>query len=413
MASLPSFSIVQQFTGNDGVTASSPFVIPPNLTYSGASSPFAQIVISIDNVAGPNSGSGCNIATNTSNTDFTMNWNNKEAVVTVVPNNVWAGAATKRTLLRNSFDAFRQQLEALEIPASGPACLKPGGAFLIAQRVAESLPLSLDESLYYRYSFDRVNNYIDLQPGMRLRVEYSSYQLLATSGPYIKLNGYAANGVGYYNIVRRPDQRVAFDAFLGQLTAPSPDSATCGLPGAGGIIDFQLAGMARRYYRLFYPPTFTAPDCPGDASIKRNVTLIGADTLADLTNATAKYATGNCAQASSGKQPILCIVFRGRDIVIPELLVRMNYQQSYVPVGTTVRNLVDQYINSSFSTAAPLTGFFPFFSLYRQYGPLLDSSFQPTEISFGAVDTTTLTTGQDVFDLPIIKGDALTLPNLA
>jgi hypothetical protein len=413
MASLPSFSIVQQFTGNDGVTASSPFVIPPNLTYSGAGSPFGQIVVTINNVAGQSSGASCKIATNVSNTDFQLDWANQQAVVTVIPNNVWAGAAAKRTQLRNSFDAFRQQLEALEIPQQGPACLKPGGAFLVAQRVAEALPLSLDESLYYRYSFDRVKNYIDLQPGMRLRIEYSSYQFFGTTGQSPKLNGYAANGVGYYNIVRRTDQRVAFDSFLGQLTAPTPDSVTCGLPGAGGIIDLQIAGMARRYYRLFYPPTFTAPDCTGDTSIKRNVTLIGADTLADLYDATSKYALGKCATAPITNPAILCTTFRGRDIVIPELLVRLNYQQSYVPVGTTVRNLVDQFINSSFSTAEPLTGFFPFFSLFRQWGPLLDSSFQPTEIGFGPVDTTTLSSGQDVFDLPVIKGDALSLPNLA
>jgi hypothetical protein len=413
MASLPSFSIVQQFTGSDGVTASSPFVIPPNLTYSGANSQFAQIQVSIANVAGQSSGSSCNISTNTANVDFSLAWNNQLAVVTVLPTNVWAGAASKRAQLRTSFDAFRQQLEALEIPASGTPCLKPGGAFLIAQRVAESLPLSLDESLYYRYSFDRVNNYIDLQPGMRLRIEFASYQLLATSGQYTKLNGYAANGVGYYNVVRRTDQRVAFDAFLGQMAATTPDTASCGLPGAGGIIDLMIGGMARRYYRLFYPPTFSSADCPGNMQINRNVTLIGADTLADLYNATSKYAAGTCAQAGSGKQSILCTVFRGRDIVVPELLVRLNYQQSFVPVGTTVRNLVDQFVNSSFSTAAPTTGFFPFFGLYRQYGQLLDSSYQPSEISFGAVDTTTLTGGQDVFDLPVIKGDALTLPNLA
>jgi hypothetical protein len=413
MASLPAFSIVQQFTGNDGVTASSPFVIPPNVTYSGANSPFAQIQITIANAAGQTSGSACNIAANANNPDFSLAWNNQQAVVTVQPTNVWAGAAAKRTQLRTSFDAFRQQLEALEIPKQGQPCLKPGGAFLIAQRVAEALPLSLDESLYYRYSFDKVNNYIDLQPGMRLRVEYSSYQLLATSGQYTKLNGYAGNGVGYYNVVRRTDQRVAFDAFLGQLTAPTPDTATCGLPGAGGIIDFQIGGLARRYYRLFYPPTFTSSDCPGNAGMNRNVTLIGADTLADLYNATSQYPSGNCATAAAGNQAILCTVFRGRDVVIPELLVRANYQQNYVPVGTTVRNLVDQFINSSFSTAPPLIGFFSFFGLYRQWGPLLDSSYQPSEISFGAVDTTKLTGGQDVFDLPVIKGDALTLPNLA
>jgi hypothetical protein len=411
MASLTAFSIVQQFIGNDSKTATSPFVIPPNVTYTGANSAFQAISITVNNVAGKNSGAPCNIATGATNTDFALSWSNQQAVVTVQPTNVWAGAAANRNQLRTSFDAFRQQLEALELTAG---CLKPGGAFLVAQRVAESIPLSLDESLYFRYSFDKVNNYIDLQPGMRLRVEYSAYQFIASSGNYKALNGYAGNGVGYYNLVRRPDQRLAFDAFLGQLNAPAIDSPSCGVPGAGGIIDFQGANSARRYYRLFYPANFSSPDCPGSAGLDRNVTLIGADTLADLANATASFKNATCASAAQGNQAILCTIFRGRDIAIPEVLVRLNYQQAYVPAGTTVRNLVDQFINSAFSTANPTTGFFPFFSLYRQWGPLLDSSYQPSSVSFGAVDTTKLMIGQqDVFDLPVVKGDALTLPNLS
>lgn len=411
MASLSAFSIVQQFIGNDGKTAVSPFVIPPNVTYTGANSAFAAINITINNVAGSGSGAACNIATGGNNVDFALTWSNQQAVVAVQPTNVWAGDPTKRAQLRASFDAFRQQLETLELTNK---CLKPGGAFLVAQRVAESLPLSLDESLYFRYSFDKVNNYIDLQAGMRLRVEYSSYQFIASTGSYKALNGYTGNGVGLYNIVRRADQRVAFDAFLGQLAAPAIDQPSCGLPGAGGIIDFQGANSARRYYRLFYPANFSAPDCPNGAGMARNVTLIGADTLADLASATTNFASGQCASAAQGNQPILCTIFRGRDIAIPELLVRLNYQQVYVPVGSTVRNLVDQFINSAFSTATPTIGFFPFFSLYRQWGPLLDSSYQPSAVNFGAVDTTTLAIGQqDVFDLPVVKGDALTLPNLS
>src|SRR5689334_174281 len=139
MASLSAFSIVQQFTGNDSKTASSPFIIPPNVTYTGANSSFPAISITINNVAGSNSGAPCNITVPSGgNSDFALSWSNQQAVVTVPPTNVWAGAPANRTQLRASFDAFRQQLEALELTAN---CLKPGGAFLVAQRVAESLPL--------------------------------------------------------------------------------------------------------------------------------------------------------------------------------------------------------------------------------------------------------------------------------
>ena len=77
---------------------------------------------------------------------------------------------------------------------------------------------------------------------------------------------------------------------------------------------------------------------------KNNVTLIGADTLADLYAATTQYlGSGLCA--ASPTNTIACTFFRGRDIVVPEVLFRVNGDPAYVPLGTTVRNLIEREID--------------------------------------------------------------------
>jgi hypothetical protein len=61
----------------------------------------------------------------------------------------------------------------------------------------ESQPLQLSEALFYRYGFNAVSGYVDLMPGMRLRIEYGSFQSI---GPGQPLNSFTGSGVGYYEI---------------------------------------------------------------------------------------------------------------------------------------------------------------------------------------------------------------------
>lgn len=264
--------------------------------------------------------------------------------------NVWRASAAARQALRASFLSFCSQVEALELTKKA---LVAGGATVIIQRIAEALPVPIGDSLLYRAGFNPgfgANNspYIDLQPGMRLRVDFAANQFVGPSSP---LNGLVGSGQFYFNIGRDSSQRIVFDTFLSAISAPET-SAPFGQASASGVIDLQAAGAARRHYRLFYPTQLPAATAPGDARQARNVTLIGADTLPDLVAATDAYQRDSTlAVAAKDNLPIIALGFRGRAIAVPEIGVYVNRQVgdsirhtalTYVPIGTTLRQLLDQ-----------------------------------------------------------------------
>jgi hypothetical protein len=264
--------------------------------------------------------------------------------------NVWRASAAARQALRANFASFCTQVEALELTKK---TLVVGGATVIIQRVAEALPVPIGDSLLYRAGFNPgfgANNspYVDLQPGMRLRLDFAANQFV---GPGSPLNGLVGAGQCFFHIGRDSNQRIVFDTFLSAIAAPET-SAPLGQATASGAIDLQAAGAARRHYRLFYPTQLPAATAPGDARLNRNVALIGADTLPDLAAATDAYQqSGALAAAAKDNLPIIALGFRGRAIAVPEIGVYVNRQVgdtirhtalTYVPIGTTLRQLLDQ-----------------------------------------------------------------------
>jgi hypothetical protein len=419
-----SYQVVPQFVGKNntpGTFASEPYLVPPNVTYP--NNAFNSIQFNINAMYGKNiTANTCGISTDANNVDFSLTWtlnvhNPPVAVISVQPGNVWSTTPQARAQLRKSFDAFRLKLEDLEI---NQHCLKPGGAYTIAQAIAESIPLSISETLYYRFGFDAANGYVDLNPGMRLRLESSANQMMSALAPVSSLNGFVPSSVAYYGIGRLTDsngnQRVAFDAFLGTNRAPAIGSSS-GI--AGGLIDLQKAASARRYYRLIYPAQIAPPDRPDNAGLYDNVTLIGADLLGDLNTATDPAQRAKiCGASSDGRAPVLCTYFRGRSIAVPELRIYINTPQAvqplFVALGTTVRNLFDYLGNSNFPlvTQDALTGW-PTFNYRRTCSALAG---QLTQVLFNLIDYSYVTgtqgfyfTGKDVYDLPVAKGDSLNL----
>ena len=415
--SYPTYTYVvdPSFTGTDGVTPATPYLIPPDVRYG------SDITVEVSNVFGPNTvtdPNNCKVSAGAENKDFSLEWikpkqNEPQTVakITIAGATVWKAGADARAQLRSSFEAFQVQLENMEFNTK---CLSRGGAYVVAQRVAEAMPLSLQETLYYRFGYDTQNRYIDLQPGMRLRMEYADYQNVSTQLPQRQMNGFVATGAAYYYVSRCTDQQgnqlIAFDSFLGTIKPPIIDPNPPESEGVGGIIDLQSADSARRYYRLFFPTKIAPSSAPANTGILQNVTLIGAEWLTDLYNATSQYVTsGRCATAPANNQRILCRLFRGRDVGVPEIRVSLSGQQSYVPVGTSVRNLVDMFANWNFNTVSVPPGLGKFMNFYRQWGPLqFDSQELVKEVIFGSLPFGTFPQGPDVFDLPVAKGDILT-----
>lgn len=422
------FQVVSQYSDADNQIAMAPYVFPP---FAGNIAAYGDLTLRISYINGKNlttlpANAKFNITASTSNTDFLLSWAAGQptiegkivAVVTIKATNLWRTSKTARQQLRNSLTNFAQALEDMEINGNG---LAPGGAAVIMQRTIEALPSSLDELLSFRYNFNTANRYIDLQAGMRLSVDYSAYQFVSPISPGVELNGFVGTGTSIYNVNRYLDangiQRLSFNSFLGASSPLNIDFNPAISPTiASSIIDLQAAGCARRYYRLCYPSQMPNSSSTGNTGISQNILLIGADTLADLEKATNTYLTsGRTDTASAAQQPIIYTFFRGRTIVTPEIQINLNGQFIYVPVGTTVRNLIDNFFNWNFvvRTVSPSGTSVPVNSLdaatlrlFRQWTPNAATT-KYIECKLMTLTTDTYPTGMDVYDLPLIKGDSL------
>lgn len=414
------YQVSPKYQGPDGAVTTVPFLLPPTMISGSTNSWGKAIEVDVSYVYGQkvaSGGSSCTI----SGSDFTLSWIPGAGgfiAQVFIPAYAWNAAASYRAQLSNAFSAFCQSLETLE----ANQCLMRGGSQGIAQRVVEALPVPLNEVLYYKYGFNAASGYVDLQPGMRLRIEFETFEFTVPNSP---LNGFVGGGVGYYDVCGYLDpngnQRIAFDAFLGAIRPPNLTSPTM---VAGGIIDLQGATTARRYYRLFYPANLSSSS-QGNTSTANNVMLIGANTLADLATATTAYLQNQtCAPGGSS---VLCNLFRGRAIVVPEILIYLASQTlnvsstsappttavpTYVPIGTTVRNLVERRFNWIFTpTTTELK-----LQMARQYRqistvapPAAPANYNTVQFNMYAPPPSL--PGPDVYDLPLVKGDVLGFTN--
>jgi hypothetical protein len=263
---------------------------------------------------------------------------------------VWKATATARQALMSQFTDFLTQIETRLELAAKPVVF-PGATAVIGHQIAEVIPAPLAETLFYHFGMKAgldpgTSPYIDIRPGMRLRIEPEASQFIS---PGSLLNGYVGNGQCYYQVSSVPDpanrlaHKLTFDPFLGAISSPqiAPTTGT-NINVISGAIDLQRAGYCRRHWRLFYPQSLPAGDTAGDVGPAKNVTLIGADTLADLGAATAAYTTTGTQVGGTA----VYAIFRGRTIVVPEIPILVDSGsgavKEFVPVGTSLMNILQQ-----------------------------------------------------------------------
>ncbi|MEP9358777.1 hypothetical protein [Sphingomonas sp. KR3-1] len=332
---------------------------------------------------------------------------------------VWSADDTQRGDMLLAFKVFRAQLEALE--AAGTPVLLPGASDLIVNRLAAALPLRFDEILRYYYCFDPGMQSIDLLPGMSLRIDWAGYQYCdGPGGGGAGLNGFTTTGASHFEIVRRPDRTLAFDGYSAQfspgITLQPP--AACPL-SAGGPVDLQLQGNARRHLRLVWPNNFAGAGSVDNngSSNQLSCVLLGADTFADIEAATAAIAGGQpaCGLQAQGNNPIVSIAFTSRVTMVPEIWVWMMGAPQRVPLGISVRNLVQRFadpIAYQMQAGVPTSNLQLGIQRWAQQNAPPINSTMPTfnigqiDLSKGATATGPLGDG---FDTPLIKGDYLTI----
>jgi hypothetical protein len=302
-----------------------------------------------------------------------------------------------RPAVRAGFDAFLQALD-----AQG---LKPGRLHQIRGWLAQALPQTFAESLYFRYGFDPAGRAVELSPGMRLRIDFEAHQ--AVDPGHTPLNGFVGAGRSYVEIRQTAAAQgglvLGFDPFLAQLQGMSVGVS----PGAGGAIDLQGAAFQLPFWRLLYPQSYTSSGGPGYQYAQQNPVLVGAPTRAALEAATTQYGKDGTVPA-----PAVGVWFRGRAAPVPELPVLFLNTLTWCTLGTSVRDLFAGFapvpwVNGTTSVPSQLCtrlltplggngtlssnvakGWAPvaFPSSFSYYGPTLDS-----------------------LDLPLVGGDAISL----
>lgn len=340
-----------------------------------------NIQITISGVAGPamTTGTGtCAIPSQPWQDSFNFTWDNSGSepavVVTIAAATATVTSDNDRATLRADFDKFLAQLRLLEATdENNLACLIPGAAAIIANRVALSIPLRVSETLGYYYNFDQEKRWIDLIPGMRIQVQPAPYSYIALTGTsYGKDNSFVTSGQYEIDVTIGPDANIAFSGWTGAIKPPKVKHLYAQNDGANndagtlsseldsnndityeiqvlGLADFAAADMLKRHWRLAWPPNLSGATTPkGAAIIRENVALIGCNDPASLETASQSFISATTQELWKPGPPVgdkmpVYAFFTGRATIVPQFSIVLNGVQTWVPAGTTIRQLSAQF----------------------------------------------------------------------
>ncbi len=252
--------------------------------------------------------------------------------------------------------AYRRFLLALESIGATPAGLRA-----VQAAIAGAMPQSFAETLRYAYGLAAAEGYVDLLPGMALRVEYEAYQTLPAGTPdQARLNGYTTSAVARYPIAsfwEAGSPYPVLDPFIGALTGLAgttvypPQQVLLKQAGAGGLIDSGYAALRQPLLRLVYPQEFADADSPGAPIAQYSAMLLAAASLQQLEEATI------AARAGLDASPYAAVFyFRGRATLVPEIAVSVDGASHWLPLGTTLGDLLASRARAPASGGLPLVG---------------------------------------------------------
>lgn len=311
-----------------------------------------------------------------------------------------------RAALQSAYITFLKNIETP--PAGGLPGATPYGISLVQSAIACVLPQTFAEQLYYNFGFSAaVSGYVDLRPGMILRVSASDYISISQNGLPSWINGYAGATIMDFEIgsyIAGTNWRTGFDAFLNVLSAQgaltvSPPATSTGSVQAGlaGAVDLYYPQFVQPFYRLYFPSAISSPWVSGSNLTGSNFTLVAAGKYKDLQDTTVNPSQNPTAY------------FRGRAIVEVMIKVLVNKNERLVPVGTSLGNLLDQ-LGLRPSTTSPV---FKQLRVYRSFvsattatsaaaalGPQLE-----LRVDWNGLAVYGTGNGLDAMSVPLLPGD--------
>ena len=192
----------------------------------------------------------------------------------------------------------------------------------VKQRIAASLSAPAGDTLFYRYGYGP-GGYVDLAPGMQLRIERDFYGSHNSEQP--RSADYQGTTITSYEVTANVENETKLN-FL-QIDKKSPGAKAPDVTAADATLATQFA--AAFHLRLFLQ------DLVISGNAKTPAILIGASNNNDLNAVTQEIE--NKPQISCRDLPrwqITCAFFDGTVTVSPMLQVVLNGAPTYVPIGS-------------------------------------------------------------------------------
>ena len=281
---------------------------------------------------------------------------------------------------------------------------------LFSEFFLRNRPQTFEDSLLAAYALEIQGRapkaegaYIDIVPDMRIRLEFGNWQTFAATDGDSDDSGYVTSGQTYLSVHVRHRHELsgqlpcatreflAFEPFLGFLEAlrgiPKPSPEDIKFPRkASGTADMNVLSNQKRFCRLHVPASYFQGDAPKNNSPRTNFVFISDDCRDRLKVENCNRWIEKPWKELADTDPQVT-AFRGRALVIPEVLLQIGNERQYVPIGATFRQEVLR-----------ITDWDRLGKSGVKLSRLFEGSLYP--VRFVGPDS-------QVFELPLVKGDVI------
>lgn len=352
---------------------------------------------------------------------FTLNQNSEDNSANF-PYTLTIGATARlfstESIRTNIQTAYKNFLEKVETSSDGGPGVTPWGISVLQEAIARHMPQTFEETLYYNYGLNLISGAgtADLRPGMILRVIPSDFIVLPNSdtNPGIQyLDGYVNGSPLDYDISgytsSSTDWAVGFDAFLSTLFSANvltinPHIDNQGneyMPGISEAADL-YRNAPKSFYRLFIPGKLINPypQIQNTSQPQSQFNLVSADSFTSLEGKTNPLTSNTN------------FYFTGRSILKLCIRVTINGNEHIVPIGTTVRNILERSGRvPPISTSSPSDLILEGITLNRAIGQTDTLGYKSIDVGRSypvQLCSNVYKNNQTALDLPLLHGDILT-----
>jgi hypothetical protein len=289
-------------------------VLPPPYWKQAANKP-VKVQISIPKISANTKADDCSIASSLLRLSPRSQHTPTKWIATLPSLGAWEEAISNESF-SHEFDHFLAEIDRLKLNG----CLPAGAARFLEQGIRSSVPVQVHETLYYRYGWTPGAGFIDLEPGMRLKIERAELDPSRRG---------ARTGTTYYQVEQDSDQAIAFRLMATKTkNAPNNDAP-----------DQRLASEMRG---TFFAGLFLSGEHV-PTSLNYTALLIGTRTRGQMDEfAKALEAHPEMGCPPWPNQQVRCVSFRGAVTVSVEFHVAMNGQRAFVGIDDNLRRLVDR-----------------------------------------------------------------------